>query len=288
MYTAKQSREGIASYTVQRDHNSAERLSLLGELRRALDRHELQLHYQPKVSMTDGAVMGVEALIRWDHAERGFISPDAFIPLAERSGIMPLLTERVIDLALAQMARWRDDGLDVPIAVNISPTDLLGSRLPGLIASLLQRYDLPAGLLQLEVTERVMTEDSHGLEPVLQRLDELGVTLSLDDFGTGYSSLVRLQALAVNELKIDRAFVSQLSQGQAATAIVRAFVDLAHAMDIKAIAEGVETQQEWDLLARLGCDGAQGWLIARAMPATDATQWLRQHLEIAIPAEAVS
>jgi EAL domain-containing protein (putative c-di-GMP-specific phosphodiesterase class I) len=143
-------------------------------------------------------------------------------------------------------------------------------------------------LLQLEVTERVMTEDSHGLEPVLQQLNELGVTLSLDDFGTGYSSLVRLQALAVDELKIDRAFVCKLSQGQAATAIVRAFVDLAHAMDIKAIAEGVETQYEWDELQRLGCDGAQGWLIARAMPSAEATTWLRQHLTTRTPIEAVS
>ena len=277
MYTAKQSREGMATYTAQRDHNSAERLSLLGELRRALDRHELQLHYQPKVAVSDGSVMGLEALIRWEHAERGFISPNTFIPLAERSGIMPLLTERVIHIALQQIAVWRAEGLDVPVAVNISPTDLLGLRLPALIQTLLQRYDLPAGLLQLEVTERVMTEDSHGLEPVLQRLNELGVTLSLDDFGTGYSSLVRLQALAVDELKIDRAFVSQLSQGQAATAIVRAFVDLAHAMDIKAIAEGVETQHEWDELRRLGCDGAQGWLIAQAMPAAEVTSWLRQH-----------
>ncbi|CAN5616531.1 cyclic Di-GMP phosphodiesterase RmdB [soil metagenome] len=276
MYMAKQSRGGMAVYTAQRDHNSAERLGLLGELRRALDRHDLTLHYQPKVSMVDGSLMGVEALIRWEHAERGFISPDEFIPLAERSGIMPLLTERVVNLALQQMALWQAVGLEVPVAVNISPTDMAGLKLPAMLEAGLTRYEIPAGRLQLEVTERVMTEDSSNLEPVLERLEEIGVTLSLDDFGTGYSSLVRLQAMSVDELKIDRAFVSRLQQGQAAVAIVRAFVDLAHAMDIKAIAEGVETPYEWDLLAQLGCDGAQGWHIARPMPAAEATRWLHQ------------
>ncbi|HEY2042363.1 MAG TPA: EAL domain-containing protein [Jatrophihabitans sp.] len=274
MYNAKESRAGVLTYSAGRDPNSANRLSLLGELRQALDDGVLELHYQPKLSLADCSLLGVEALVRWNHPHRGFVPPDEFIPLAERSGIMPLLTERVVTLALSQVAAWRAAGLHVPVAVNVSLGDLVGGRLISLVSNELHRHELPPGMLQLEVTERVVAQQGEELHSVLLELDKMGVTLSLDDFGTGYSSLLRLQALPVDELKIDRAFVSKLSEGASAVGIVRAIVELAHALGMPAIAEGVETSEEWQVLRTLGCDGAQGWYIARPMPSAQATEWL--------------
>ena len=278
MYVAKETRSGVATYSAHDDRNSADRLTLLGELRQALDDDALTLHYQPKVSLADGSLMGVEALIRWQHPLRGFIPPDEFIPLAERSGIMYLLTDRVVRLALAQIASWLEQGLYVPVAVNISLTDVLGGRLVNLVLNSLHEYQLPPGMLQLEITERVVARQTDELHSMLNSLKSMGVTLSLDDFGTGYSSLLRLQSLPVDELKIDRAFVSRLSDGNSAIGIVRAIVDLAHALGMPAIAEGVETEAEWHILRELGCDGAQGWHIAVPMPAAQATRWLRDRL----------
>jgi EAL domain-containing protein (putative c-di-GMP-specific phosphodiesterase class I) len=203
------------------------------------------------------------------------VPPDEFIPLAERSGIMPLLTERVVTLALQQMVTWRDMGLNVPIAVNVSPSDLADDRLTRLVREGLERYQITPGMLQLEITERVVAEDGEETNAVLRDLRDMGVTISLDDFGTGYSSLLRLQSLPVDELKIDRVFVSCLSQGGEAVGIVRAVVDLAHALGLPAIAEGVETKDEWHLLRALGCDGVQGWYVARPMPEAQATEWVR-------------
>jgi diguanylate cyclase (GGDEF)-like protein len=280
MYVAKESRTAIEVYAAERDQNSADRLGLLGQLREALDGDTLELHYQPKVSATDASMLGFEALIRWCHPERGFVPPDEFIPLAERSGIMPLLTERVVTLALRQMAAWRDQGMPVPVAVNVSPTDLADSRLTELVRRGLRDYDLPAGMLQLEITERMFAVHSDEMDRTLRELRELGVTISLDDFGTGYSSLMRLQSLPVDELKIDRVFVSSLPEREDAIGIVRAMVELAHAMGMPAIAEGVETQDEWQMLHRLGCDGLQGWRVARPMPGTEATGWIRGHSEV--------
>ena len=275
MYVAKESRRGVATYSVRRDHNSADRLTLLGELRQALDDDALTLQYQPKVSLQDHSLLGVEALIRWHHPQRGFVPPDEFIPLAERSGIMHLLTDRVLTLALAQIADWRRQGLIVPVAVNVSLTDLLGGRLEDLVRTGLREHALPPGMLQLEVTERVVAQQTEELNPILAKLEDMGVTLSLDDFGTGYSSLLRLQSLPVSEIKIDRAFVSRLDEGASAIGIVRAIVDLAHALGMPAIAEGVETEAEWRALAELGCDGAQGWFISAPMPTVQATAWIQ-------------
>ncbi|HEX4727446.1 MAG TPA: EAL domain-containing protein [Jatrophihabitans sp.] len=288
MYVAKESRCGVAAYSAQRDHNSADRLSLVSELRQALDDGALTLHYQPKICLRDGSLMGVEALVRWQHPQRGFIPPDEFIPLAERSGIMYLLTDRVLTLALAQMAAWRADGLVVPVAVNVSLTDLLGGRLVHLVRGGLDRYRFAPGMLQLEITERVVAQQTDELNTVLLDLDAVGVTLSLDDFGTGYSSLLRLQSLPVSELKIDRAFVSRLGTGSAAVGIVASIVDLAHALGMPAIAEGVETEAEWQVLRELGCDGAQGWHIAVPMSAERASEWLRERSRTARPADSAA
>jgi diguanylate cyclase (GGDEF)-like protein len=275
MYVAKEGRTTIEVYAAERDQNSADRLNLLGQLRQALVENAIELHYQPKVATRDARPLGFEALIRWRHPDRGFVPPDEFIPLAERSGIMPLITEHVVTLALSQMAAWRDQGLHIPVAVNVSLTDLTNSRLAELIARRLREHNLPATMLQLEITERMVAAHTEEMDTALTALREMGVTISLDDFGTGYSSMLRLQSLPVDELKIDRAFVSSLSKGGDAVGIVRAIVELAHALGMPAIAEGVETRDEWQALHSLACDGLQGWYVARPMPVPQATAWLR-------------
>jgi diguanylate cyclase (GGDEF)-like protein len=288
MYVAKESREGVLTYSADRDRNTADRLTLLGELRQALDDDVLELHYQPKVGACDSVPMGVEALVRWNHPQRGYVPPDEFIPLAERSGMMHLLTARVISIALDQATAWLGQGLHVPVAVNISPTDLVGSRLSAVIAAGLREHDLPPGMLQLEITERIVAEETEEVTEVLRELRSMGVSISLDDFGTGYSSLLRLQTLPVDELKIDRAFVTRLADGAEAAGIVRAVIDVAHALGMTAIAEGVETQEEWDLLVEMGCDGVQGWHVAMPMPTELATAWLRSRLSGAAPVRQIA
>jgi diguanylate cyclase (GGDEF)-like protein len=276
MYVAKESRCGVATYSSHRDRNSTDRLTLLGDLRQALDCDALILQYQPKLTLRDRRLIGVEPLIRWKHPERGFVPPEEFLPLAERSGLMHLVADRLVMRALAQVADWRRLGLPVPIALNVSLTDLLGGRLPELVVAGLNRFGLPPGLLQLEINEQVLAQQSDELNPVLLELEAMGVNLSLDDFGTGYSSLLRLQTLPISEIKIDREFVSRLSDGRSA-GIVRAIIDLAHALGMPAIAEGVETEAEWLALGDLGCDGGQGWYVAAPMSAPEATEWLLAH-----------
>ena len=277
MYLAKDTHSVIEVYSPDRDDNSADGLSLLGQLRQALDDDQLELFYQPKVSTADGTPIGVEALLRWNHPSLGYIPPDQFIALAEGSGIMALLTQRVLNLALAQAASWRDQGLDVPVAVNVTPGDLGDDRLVRVISDGLRHHRLPARMLKLEITERIIADRLADSQHTLHTLRGMGVAISLDDFGTGYSSLLRLSALPVDEIKIDRGFISRLADGPQAVGIVAALIDLAHALGIIAIAEGVELQAEWDQLRALGCDGVQGWYVARPMPCGEATAWLRAH-----------
>lgn len=279
MYRAKANRTGIQVYSPDEDPNTPGRLGIIGELRQALDADELELHYQPKTARLGGATIGVEALVRWRHPERGYIPPDHFIPPAERSGIMPQLTARVVSLALAQMAAWRDQGLHIPVAVNISPTDLIGDDLVDVVAGELADHDLPAEMFQLEITERIVTHQLEESQRTLHRLREMGVTISLDDFGTGYSSLLRLSSLPVDEIKIDRVFVSRMHEGPRSLGIVGTLVELAHALGVPAIAEGVETAEQQRQLEELGCDGLQGWHIARPMPRDAATAWIRNRLD---------
>jgi diguanylate cyclase (GGDEF)-like protein len=277
MYVAKESRSGVVTYSSHRDRNSTDRLTLLGELRQALDCDALTLQYQPKVSLRDRSLLGVEALIRWQHPQRGFVPPEEFLPLAERSGLMHLVTDRLVMRALSQLADWRLLGLSVPVTMNVALSDLLGGRLGELILTGLSRYGLPPAVVQLEIDERALSQHSDELTTVLGDLDALGVTISLDDFGTGYSSLLRLETLPVHEIKIDRAFVGRIGESSSAAGIVRAIADLAHVLGMRAVAEGVETEAEWRQLRELGCDGAQGWHIAAPMSAGPATEWLLAH-----------
>ncbi|MFJ5179172.1 putative bifunctional diguanylate cyclase/phosphodiesterase [Streptomyces griseoviridis] len=273
MYQAKRDRTGVEVYESKRDSNTPDRLGLLGDLRRALDAHEVQLHYQPKVRF-DGQVAGLEALVRWVHPERGKVPPDEFIAIAESSGLMPHLTEYVLDTALAQVARWRAQGLYVPVAVNVSPRDVHTPGFAGSVAARLARHGVPAGSLQLEITEHVLLEDPQRAADTLAGLTGHGVKMSLDDFGTGYSSLVHLRRLPVSELKIDRSFVARLAVDTEDAEIVRCTVDLAHSLGLLVVAEGVEDDETWERLRDLGCDAVQGWLVAAAMPPEETTAWL--------------
>ncbi|MYZ08501.1 EAL domain-containing protein [Streptomyces sp. SID2999] len=274
MYQAKRDRSGVEAYESKRDSNTPDRLALLGDLRRALDAHEVQLHYQPKVRF-DGQVAGLEALVRWVHPERGKVPPDEFIAIAESSGLMPHLTEYVLETALAQVARWREQGLRVPVAVNVSPRDVHTPGFAGSVAARLARHGVPAGALQLEITEHVLLEDPQRAADTLAALAGHGVKMSLDDFGTGYSSLVHLRRLPVSELKIDRSFVARLAVDAEDAAIVRCTVDLAHSLGLVVVAEGVEDDETWEHLRDLRCDAVQGWLVAAAMPPEETTAWLQ-------------
>lgn len=274
MYQAKRDRSGVEVYESSRDGNTPDRLGLLGDLRRALDRGEVELHYQPKVRF-DGKVAGLEALVRWVHPERGRVSPEEFIAIAETSGLMPQLTEYVLESALGQVARWRAMGIDVPVAVNVSPRDVHSPGFAGAVAARLARHGVPPGALQLEITEHVLLDDPQRAADTMAGLTGHGVKMSLDDFGTGYSSLVHLRRLPVSELKIDRSFVARLSVDAEDAEIVRCTVDLAHSLGLLVVAEGVEDDQTWERLRDLGCDAIQGWLVAAAMPPEETTAWLR-------------
>ncbi|WP_424211647.1 putative bifunctional diguanylate cyclase/phosphodiesterase [Streptomyces sp. BI20] len=273
MYQAKRDRTGVEVYESKRDSNTPDRLGLLGDLRRSLDAGEVELHYQPKVRF-DGQVAGLEALVRWVHPERGRVPPDEFIAIAESSGLMPHLTEYVLETALAQVARWRAQGLKVPVAVNVSPRDVHTPGFAGAVAARLARHGVPAGALQLEITEHVLLEDPQRAADTMAGLTGHGVKMSLDDFGTGYSSLVHLRRLPVSELKIDRSFVARLAVDPQDAEIVRCTLDLAHSLGLLVVAEGVEDDETWERLRDLGCDAVQGWLVAAAMPPAEATAWL--------------
>ncbi|MGE9693943.1 putative bifunctional diguanylate cyclase/phosphodiesterase [Streptomyces sp. NRRL F-5630] len=274
MYQAKRDRSGVEVYESKRDSNTPDRLGLLGDLRRALDTGDVELHYQPKVRF-DGEVAGLEALVRWVHPERGKVPPDEFIAIAESSGLMPYLTEYVLETALAQVARWRAQGLYVPVAVNVSPRDVHTPGFAGAVAGRLARHGVPPGALQLEITEHVLLEDPQRAADTLAGLTGHGVKMSLDDFGTGYSSLVHLRRLPVSELKIDRSFVARLAIDTEDAEIVRCTVDLAHSLGLVVVAEGVEDDETWERLRDLGCDAVQGWLVSAAMPPEETTAWLR-------------
>jgi EAL domain-containing protein (putative c-di-GMP-specific phosphodiesterase class I) len=259
MYQAKEARTGFQAYDPARDRHSRERLALIAELRRALERDELVLHYQPKVDLQSGLVTGAEALVRWQHPVHGLRGPGAFLPHAEHSALMRPLTLHVLETALSQLARWRADGLELDVAVNLAVQNLLDLRTPAQIAHLLDRYELPPQVLTLEVTESLMLHDPQRAGEVLKELEDLGTGLALDDFGTGYSSLEHLKRLPVNELKIDRSFVMAMDHDKADRAIVASTAALGRSLGLRVVAEGVESAMSASVLTALGCDLAQGF-----------------------------
>ena len=270
MYVAKEVKAGAVVFEPAEHVTAPSRLNVLGDLRRALDTDgELLLHYQPKFTLDGRHIEGLEALLRWQHPERGMVPPGEFIPVAEGTGIILRLTERVLGLALTQMRRWLDEGHPVPVAVNLSTRCLMDADLPDLVAVLLAQHRVPARLLRLEVTESAVMGDAARCLDVLQRLHDLGVHLSIDDFGTGYSSMAYLRQLPVDELKIDRSFVMGMTDTQQDAVLVRTAIDLGHNLGLTVVAEGVEGAEHVAALQELGCDIAQGFHFARPMPSED-------------------
>jgi diguanylate cyclase (GGDEF)-like protein len=279
MYQAKTARTGYELYTAERDRNSVDRLTVLGELRGALERRELEVHYQPKAELRSERVTGVEALVRWRHPTRGLLPPDRFIPMAYQTGLIRPLAFYVLDVSLRQRRAWADAGRELTMAVNLSAPNLLDSRLPDDVRRLLEETATPPDALRLEVTETGIMVDPARAGEVLKRLAEIGVGLSLDDFGTGHSSLAHLKRLPVSEMKIDRSFVLAMQAGVVDAAIVRSTVELAERLGIRTVAEGVETAEVWDQLSEWGCVEAQGFLLSRPVPAEELTAWLDRRSE---------
>ncbi len=272
MYAAKERRLGAARYEAGFDTTSAERIALMAELGTALDEGQLELWYQPQARLQDGAIVGAEALVRWNHPTRGLVPPGAFVPFAERTGLGRRLSRFVVEAAVRQLACWRDDS-DAPprVAVNLSMVDLLDLSLPGEVERLLTEAGVDASRLELEITEGVIMADPVRVGEVLEQLREVGVKLAIDDFGTGYSSLAYLKELPVDVLKIDRSFVSNLTEETRDAAVVHSAVELAHSLGLGVVAEGVEDEATYEALRRLGCDFVQGYHIARPVPACDVT-----------------
>jgi diguanylate cyclase (GGDEF)-like protein len=275
MYVAKESHTGHEIYADDRDQNSARRLALLGELRRAVDRDELELYYQPKVNLGTGEIAGVEALLRWDHPRLGKVAPEEFILAAEQTGLMRSLTRFALERALRQWQVWRKDDLVVDIAVNLSRRSLLDPHFVEDVKAILAIHRVPHGHLLLEITESSILADPVRAADVCGRLNELGIGLSLDDFGAGYSSLGYLKRLPVQEIKIDKSFILGMTEDDNDEVIVRSTIDLARNLGLRVVAEGVETREVWDSLQSLGCDQAQGFFLARPMPGHELPEWFR-------------
>ena len=273
MYRAKTNDEDVCVWTPEPGEASVDRLALVSKLRNALHSDALHVFVQPKVELATGRLLSLEALVRWTDADRGPIEPEEFVSLAERSGLIRPLTDVVLQKSIAACAGWQGALPGVGIAVNVSVKNLTHDALIDRVSFLLRRYGLPAHLLTLEITESSVMSDPARILEVLRELHDLGVQLSIDDFGTGYSSLSYLQRLPVQEVKIDRSFVTGVSRDHDNTAIARSIIELATALQLTVVAEGVESAEDWTLLRDLDCAVGQGYLIARPMPVEDVPEW---------------
>jgi EAL domain-containing protein (putative c-di-GMP-specific phosphodiesterase class I) len=266
MYEAKRQRSGVELYAPSANSHTRDNLALLGELRAAIDSGQLVIHYQPKFALATGKLTGVEALVRWQHPNRGLLLPSALLPLVEHTGLMRPLTWQVLSSAVEQAARWAKQGLRIPVAVNLSAPDLIDANLSTEVSGQLAAHRLDPELLEVEVTEGIIATDRDRVSATLASLRELGVTITLDDFGIGSSSLSYLRRLPVQVLKIDRSFVSSASSGDPAdVALVTNIIGLANALGLRSIAEGIETLDERQLLSDLGCNEGQGFGLAPPM-----------------------
>lgn len=275
MYIAKRSGKGYALYAPDQEHSRNE-LSFKSELREAIHQNQLSLYFQPQIDHQRGCIVGVEALVRWNHPSRGFLVPDRFISMAEDAGLIDALTHWVLRHALIHLATLNRQGHHLTMSVNLSARNLHDLNLPATVSALLAETGVASGKLKLEITESAIMANPKDSLSILTELDHMGVTLAIDDFGTGYSSLAYLKQLPVDELKIDKSFVIDLEKRENDAVIVRSTIDLAHNLGLKVTAEGVETQAIWDTLSILGCDFSQGYLMGRAMPAEKLAIWLQE------------
>lgn len=276
MYIAKQTQSGYRVYSDDMGHGADDRMALQSELRHAIVNNELVLHYQPKIDFSASQVSGVEALVRWQHPKHGLMSPDKFIPLAEQSGLIKPLTKWVLKTALRQCEEWYRAGVNLSMAVNVSAISIQDPEFPDQMEKMLEDFDVPAGKLEIEITETaVMSEPVRAVE-CIRRLSALGFQVAIDDFGTGYSSMAYLKELLVAKIKIDKSFVKDMAVNHNDAVIVRSTVELGHNLGLKVVAEGVEDQMAWDKLKGLGCDSAQGYYMSRPLPTKDFMDWLQR------------
>jgi diguanylate cyclase len=276
MYAAKHSGNEAVVYDTVIDKTSQESLSLLGELRRAIDHNEFRLHVQPKTILSTAEVIGVEALVRWQHPKKGMMQPDDFIPFAEKTGFIRILTRWMLEQAAILCSLWEANDVHLKISVNLSTRDLLDQDLPSKFMEILRQHQVASSSFCLEITESAIMDDPVRALQTLERLYAMGIQLSIDDFGTGYSSLAYLKRLPVHELKIDKSFVMNMEHEADDATIVRSTVDLGHNMGLRVVAEGIESQASLQLLARMGCDQGQGYYISRPMPSEQFLPWYRQ------------
>ena len=275
MYVAKRAHSGYAIYDPSYDEHRRDHLHLLGELRKALDENEFTLVFQPKVALTSGNTVGVEALIRWQHPARGLILPGEFIPFAEQTGAIRMITPWLIDKAVRTCSDWLRTGISLQISLNISARDLLNKELPNMLRVSLDKFHVPPHMICVEITESSLMEDPVNAENTLLQLRQLDVGLAIDDYGTGYSSLAYIKKLPFNELKIDRTFIMNMTSHKEDIAIVRSTIELGHNLNLRVVAEGVENDAELELLRQLKCDQAQGYIISKPMPPENIAEWLQ-------------
>ncbi len=276
MYYAKRNNLGYHTYNPSVDRKAQSQMELSMALRGALENNEFELHFQPKLNITNGALTGVEALIRWNHKKRGAILPDRFIPMAEQNGLIIPITEWVVQAALAQVRQWQQQGLEIPVAVNVSSICLQDGDFVAMIEKHLKLHNLSAKLLEIEVTENVLMSQGERAISTIHAVNALGVRVAIDDFGTGYCSLAYLNRLPANVLKIDRSFIQDIYRADTRPVIVQSIIELGHNLGYTVIAEGVELGEAHEALAAMGCDQIQGYYISHPLPADDFGQWLKQ------------
>ncbi|MCP4718588.1 MAG: EAL domain-containing protein [Desulfobacteraceae bacterium] len=271
---AKQDSKKYTIYSKQLDKNNPHRLTMMGELRQAIENEELILYFQPKINLHTRKVIGVEALVRWEHPEHGFMAPDEFIPMAERTGLINPLSIWVLNHALSQAEKWHSQNIKLSIAINLSPVTFLDTELPNLIIGMLSLYNVPPNFIIFEITESSMIKDPSLAMEIMNRLTDSGIKISIDDFGTGYSSLAYLQRLPVSEVKIDKSFVTDMLKNQNDDVIVKSIIDLGHNLSLNVVAEGVENKETAFALKKMGCDVLQGYYISKPVCNDDLLTWL--------------
>ena len=275
MYEAKRQKLGVVLYKPEMGEGKSEAVALKGELRQAISDGQMVLHYQPKIEFSTHTVIGVEALVRWQHPRLGLIYPDAFIEMAETTGLIKPLTHEVLRMAMKQIHDWGSQGFVYPVAVNISAINLQDKSFPDSVAALMAEFKVPSSLLELEVTETAIMKEPIVAIQNIRNLSLLGIQMSIDDFGTGYSSMAYIQKLLVAKIKIDKSFVIDMGTQFKDEMIVRATIDLAHNLGLSAVAEGVENQEAWDKLQELGCDSAQGYHMSKPLPPEKFLEWVQ-------------